>query len=235
MTDEGSSVQDDQVPDAGGLDGAAVRATRFKRIVVAVGLLLSAGVVLAFCLLVLLPPKPGPTGHGTKTAMAKTAAAAEKTAGAYTTAAAKNSRLSDSDADDAKSQQQLPSGGDAPDSQGAADSSAGSSNSGSASGSSGGAQVDPHAGQVWHPGWDEQVWVDTSHYESVWVPEQGYYGSRCNTCGADISGFAGQHIIDTGHVGYSGDVWFQTAPAHEEQQWVSSGYYETINHPGYWG
>jgi hypothetical protein len=108
----------------------------------------------------------------------------------------------------------------------------GSSTGGSANGgssvSSGG-----QSGKTWHPGWSEQVWVDTSHYESVWVPAVGHEASICNTCGAEITGNAARHILDTGHSGHHG-TYIVDVPAHEEQQWISDGYYETIWHDGYW-
>ena len=106
-------------------------------------------------------------------------------------------------------------------------------NSGS-NGSNGGGNT----GQTWHPSWTEQVWVDTSIWQSVYVGENPIYEyhSVCNECGAIISGFAAQHLLDTGHGSYSNNVpiLIGYTPVYETR-WVESGYWETITHPGYWG
>jgi len=115
----------------------------------------------------------------------------------------------------------------------------GADGSGGSSGSSSGGSstpVDPNAGKTWHEPWDEQVWVDTSHMESVLVYQTGHYGARCNTCGAELGPgtAAPQHLIDTGHASYSTDVWFVDVPTHYEDRWVEEGHWQTIHHDGYW-
>ncbi|MDR2035387.1 MAG: hypothetical protein LBP91_01745 [Coriobacteriales bacterium] len=110
---------------------------------------------------------------------------------------------------------------------------------GGGSGGSGGTTGGGNAGndQTWHPSWSEQVWVDTSGWQSIFVADNPIFESHsiCNTCEAIISGFGAQHIMETLHTGYhSGYVQVGTEPVYE-QQWVTSGYWTTITHPGYWG
>jgi hypothetical protein len=109
---------------------------------------------------------------------------------------------------------------------------------GDASGGGGGSTGGGGATErTWVPAWDERVWVDTSSYQSVYVGENPIYEWHdvCNDCGAIVDGFGAQHILETGHSGYHGPVAFQvgTEPIYE-QQWVSSGYWNTIHHEGYW-
>jgi len=109
-------------------------------------------------------------------------------------------------------------------------------------GSGGGGGSNPGGGGgsnlTWHAPWNEQVWVDTSGWQSVYVGENPVfeYHSVCNTCGAIISGFAAKHLEETMHGSYSNNVPIQvgSTPLYENR-WVESGYWTTITHPGYWG
>lgn len=90
---------------------------------------------------------------------------------------------------------------------------------------------------VWHPGWDEQVWVDSSGWQSVWVGDNPIYETHsiCNTCDAVISGFAAEHLMNTHHGSYrTGNVQIGTQPVYESR-WVESGYWKSVHHEGYWG
>ena len=112
--------------------------------------------------------------------------------------------------------------------------SSGSTGSGSSnSGSSGGGS---NPGLTWHPAWDEQVWVDTSGYQSVYVGENPIYEYHdiCNTCGVIVDGFGAEHIMDTHHSGYHSEYVLVGSTPLYENQWVSSGYWTTVTHPGYW-
>ncbi|MCL2529353.1 MAG: hypothetical protein FWE41_03360 [Coriobacteriia bacterium] len=91
-------------------------------------------------------------------------------------------------------------------------------------------------GPTWHPPWEEQVWVDTSGWQSVHVGDNPVYEQHniCNTCGAIVSGFAAQHMLETGHAGHhTAMVLVGHVPVYEDV-WVESGYWTTITHPGYW-
>ena len=89
----------------------------------------------------------------------------------------------------------------------------------------------------WHEPWDEQVWVDTSHWESVWVGDNPIYEytAVCNDCGAVLGGAAAQHLEDTLHSSYSNNVPVQvgSTPVYENR-WIESGYWNTVRHDGYW-
>ena len=121
---------------------------------------------------------------------------------------------------------------------------------GGGSGNSGG---DPNAGKTWHPPWDEQVlvtaaWTETINHPAVYTtvnhPEVAHWGNRCNTCGAEISGFAAQHLEESLYCeSYTNNYKFIDSPAWIEQVLVTPAWTETINHPaiyrtihheGYW-
>ena len=54
--------------------------------------------------------------------------------------------------------------------------------------------------------------------------------SRCQDCGANITGHATQHLLETGHTGYYSDVIHHKDLVHEaydEQVWVD-GHDETV-------
>jgi hypothetical protein len=114
-------------------------------------------------------------------------------------------------------------------------------NSGLGTGGSGSTGSAGNAGRVWHEGWSEWVVDVPGHYEqrliqSAWDEQTGHYGSRCNDCGADISGFAGHHLLDTGHSGYSSS-WFTDGTIHHdavyEDVWVDEQGHR-VWHDGYW-
>ena len=104
-------------------------------------------------------------------------------------------------------------------------------------GSTAGTTPAPAAVPVWHDGWDEQVWVDTSSYQSIWVGDNPVYeyAAICNECGASLGGFAAQHLEDYRHGSYRGDLVLTGYEPVYENRWVASGYWSTIHHPGYWG
>ncbi len=90
--------------------------------------------------------------------------------------------------------------------------------------------------KVWHEAWDEQVWVDTSGWQSAYVGENPIYqeGATCNECGYFIAGSIMPHMEASGHYGYrTGLVQIGTEPIYENQ-WVSSGYWTSVHHEGYW-
>ncbi|MCL1847710.1 MAG: hypothetical protein FWF91_07100 [Coriobacteriia bacterium] len=119
-------------------------------------------------------------------------------------------------------------------SSGSGSSSTGSGGSGTGSGGSGGTGTGGTGPtKVWHEGWTEVI-HHPAEYEEVWHPEEGHYGSLCNTCGAEISGFAAQHLLDSGHSSYRTDVYFIDSPAWIENVLVKAAWDETIEHPGYW-
>ena len=96
-----------------------------------------------------------------------------------------------------------------------------------------------NSGQTWHPAWTEQVWVDTSGWQSVYIGENPIIQEAevCNTCGAYFFGGIWDHIdVVHGSIGgwHTGIVQVGTEPIYETR-WVESGYWETITHPGYWG
>jgi len=111
--------------------------------------------------------------------------------------------------------------------------------------------TDPNAGKVWHNGyWEHRLvrnaWTEEIYHEAVYNTvhhnETGHYGSRCNTCGADITGFAVDHLEETGHASYR-SAWFVDSPAWDEQVLVSGAWteyryhdaeYQDIWHEGYW-
>jgi len=93
---------------------------------------------------------------------------------------------------------------------------------------------EPWEEQVWHAGWTEQIWHD-GYYTTEHHNATGHYGDRCNQCGADITGFAGQHLLDNmpNCWSYTNYYWFVDSPAWTEQIW-HDGWYTYIDHPGYW-
>lgn len=106
------------------------------------------------------------------------------------------------------------------------------------SGNSSGGDTNNGSNQVWVPGWDEQVWVDTSHWESVYVGENPIYETRdvCNSCGAILPPGGGvAHLRDNlSCIGYGSQyVEVGSTPLYEDQ-WVTSGYWSTVHHEGYW-
>lgn len=94
-------------------------------------------------------------------------------------------------------------------------------------------------GAVWHPGWDEQVWVDSSGWQSVWVGDNPIIQQAeiCSTCGTHSFGGIWDHI-NAAHGGiggfYMGNVQIGTQPVYESR-WVESGYWKSVHHEGYWG
>ena len=99
------------------------------------------------------------------------------------------------------------------------------------SGGGGGGNTAPQP--VWHPGWTEVI-HHPAEYQEVWHPAEGHYGSVCNDCGAEISGHAAQHLIETGHNSYRNNVWIETSPGWTEHVVVREAWDEYIEHPGYW-
>lgn len=78
--------------------------------------------------------------------------------------------------------------------------------------------VGSHTETVEDPAWDETV-----HHEA----EYRYWDetlSICSTCGADITGHAGEHLQETGHAGY----YSQTV---NHQDLVREAYTEVVHHP----
>lgn len=130
---------------------------------------------------------------------------------------------------------QEPIGDESSTSYGSAGSDVGTSLGNSSSGNNNSSSTESTANNpVWVPGWDEQIWVDTSSYQSVFVGENPTYVNTtvCNDCGA--TNVSGEHLLNTGHSGYvSKNVQVGSTPVYENQ-WVESGYYETVHHDGYW-
>jgi hypothetical protein len=130
--------------------------------------------------------------------------------------------------------------------QGVASGSSGGSGTGSTGGSSGGTGSVPGGStgtpvQVWHEGWNEWVVDVPGHYEQrlvrgAWDEQTGHVGSVCWTCGADISGFAGEHILQTGHAGYY-TAWIEGSAIHHDAEyenvWVPEQGHN-VWHEGYW-
>jgi hypothetical protein len=100
------------------------------------------------------------------------------------------------------------------------------------------APSNPSANKTWHEAFDE--WVSEGHYEEHYVEavygQRNVFGSVCNSCGADISGFAASHLRDTHHSGYHegvvGSESYIIKPAISEQVWVDTSHY--VHHEGYW-
>ena len=113
---------------------------------------------------------------------------------------------------------------------------------------------DPNAGKTWHGPWDEQVLVSAvwteevyhpASYTTVHHPEVGRFGSRCNQCGMEITGFVNQHMHESGTQCWSSTnmYWFVDSPAWNEQVVASAAWteyirhpavYRTVHHDGYW-
>ena len=106
-------------------------------------------------------------------------------------------------------------------------------NSGGNSGGSGGSGGGGSTGLVWHPPWTETIY-HPAEYGEIWHPEVGHYGSVCNECGAEISGFAAKHLEETLHRSYR-TAYIVDSPAWSETVVVREAWTEYINHPGYWG
>ena len=133
-----------------------------------------------------------------------------------------------------------PSGGGTPggggSSTGGGTPSGGGSTSGGGSSGGGGGSA---SNQTWYPPRDEQVWVDTSSWQSVYVGETPVYQQAeiCSACGSSFFGGIWDHI-NAAHGGiggfYMGMVQVGTKPMYENR-WVESGYWTTVTHPGYWG
>jgi hypothetical protein len=116
-------------------------------------------------------------------------------------------------------------------------------------GSSEGTQPPPSDGNkqgTWHDGWEERVWVDTSHSERRLVSEardEEIWDQRtfCRGCGADITenvmqhmdwhlekegrsyGWYDEHVLRTVHH----DAVYQDV-------WVEEGHWNIVWHEGYW-
>ncbi|MDR1357838.1 MAG: hypothetical protein LBJ48_00565 [Coriobacteriales bacterium] len=117
----------------------------------------------------------------------------------------------------------------------------GSGNSGGNGGSDSGGNNSGNSGnsgskKVWHEPWDEQVWVDTSSWQSVYVGENPIYEHHlvCNDCKIIVDGFGDRHILDTGHSGFHSETIFARYEPVYEDQYIESGYTKTIHHEGYW-
>jgi hypothetical protein len=90
--------------------------------------------------------------------------------------------------------------------------------------------------RIWHEPWDEDVWVDTSgwvHHDEIWAqrPIYGdvYYDGTVVTDGGDgIYEHGGGYWTDR-IIGY--EPYLATTAWDE---WVPSGYIDTIHHEGYW-
>jgi hypothetical protein len=70
----------------------------------------------------------------------------------------------------------------------------------------------------------------------AWDEKIGHYGSICKTCGEEISGFAGEHILATGHIGYYTGWILDEVIHHEaiyEDVWVDEQGH-SVWHEGYW-
>jgi hypothetical protein len=79
----------------------------------------------------------------------------------------------------------------------------------------------------------------TIHHEAVYG-ERAVYGAKCSDCGANISGFAVEHLEATGHHGYVTGVQVgtegylvQEAWDEELRTWVDTSHW--VHHEGYWG
>jgi len=124
----------------------------------------------------------------------------------------------------------------------------GSTNAGNSTGgdNTGGGGSSTGSGQTWHEGYNEQVWVDTSHWETqVLRPayDEPVMEDRtfCSDCGADITGMIMEHI-NTVHGGISSgwyNKYVQVGSIHHDaitqDTWVTGGYWATVWHDGYWG
>jgi hypothetical protein len=92
--------------------------------------------------------------------------------------------------------------------------------------------------KTYYPAWDE--WVVEGHWETQAVAavygQRDVYGSICNTCGADISGFAAQHLKDTRHSGYHegvvGSESYVITPASTKRVWIDTSHW--VHHPACW-
>lgn len=97
-----------------------------------------------------------------------------------------------------------------------------------------------HAGQTWHPPVYENVWVVDKEAWTEEVPKyETIYKDVCNTCGADITGFAVEHISTPGNGCSPGGYHLETysiqvgtttinwpEEGHWEQKLVKEGYWE---------
>jgi hypothetical protein len=90
---------------------------------------------------------------------------------------------------------------------------------------------------TYHPAWDE--WIESGYFETRTVPatygERSIYGSVCSECGANISGYAMQHLKDTHHSGYHegivGSESYEITPAKNWQEWVDTSHW--VHHDAY--
>lgn len=94
----------------------------------------------------------------------------------------------------------------------------------------------PEQNKVWHDPVYENKWVVD---QPAWTEEVPIYGTKevmiCSTCGAEITGFAGEHLDETMHGGYYADfpqvqvgINSVTHPeqGHYEQVLVKEGYWD---------
>jgi len=100
-------------------------------------------------------------------------------------------------------------------------------------------QYDEEPSLTWYPPRSEQVWVNTSGWQSVYVGENPIFQQAeiCSTCGASSFGGIWDHINNAhGGLGgfYIGSIQVGTEPIYETR-WVESGYWTTVTRPGYWG
>lgn len=88
---------------------------------------------------------------------------------------------------------------------------------------------------VWHEPVYENKWVVD---QAAWTEEVPIYETKeiavCNTCGADISGFAGEHILDGDCTGYHSEV-IQVQVGTNTISHPEQGHYEPVLvKDGYW-
>ena len=123
-------------------------------------------------------------------------------------------------------------------SNGSSGNSGGSSNNGNSAGNNNPPPTHTEPQKTFHPAWDE--WVEEGHWEETLIPatygSRPVFGSICNECGANISGFAMAHLKETHHSGYREDVvgyeQYEITPAHTERVWVDTSHW--VHHDGYW-
>ena len=111
----------------------------------------------------------------------------------------------------------------------------GSSNPGNSG--SGGSNNSNGNSLTWHEPWSEQVWADTSSWQSVYIGDNPIYETHhiCSDCGAIVDYVGAEHLLSTGHSGYRTETILVGYTPIYENRWVESGYWTTVTHPGYWG
>jgi len=92
--------------------------------------------------------------------------------------------------------------------------------------------------KTYYPAWDE--WVVDGYWKENYIAatygQRAIYGSVCNQCGANVSGFAVAHLKETHHSGYHEGIVgyedYEISPARTERVWVDTSHW--VTHSGYW-